>query len=171
MADIGINTKAAFHIYDFGENQSAEYARSSQVSEAWKTLGVANIAHSHVLVADVKPKESWLATLQDRHQSAWALTQPPPNWYVQRRELFGNQAARSFGSDHELSLGRAKIESLQIAQEIKDSLDKDNKADDQAQTLRLEKQRGAISSLFDTIVEITDLIRLVRGRMGQFLGA
>lgn len=170
MSDINVNTNS-FHIYDFGESQSAEYARSSQVSEAWKNLGVANIAHSHVSVADVKPRESWLASLQERYQSAWALTQPPPNWYVQRRELFGNQAARSFGSDHELSLGRAKIESLQIQQEIeRNASAKEEDTQLQAHTLRLEKQRGAISSLFDSIVEITDLIRLVRGRMGQFLG-
>lgn len=169
MADININ-QSSFHIYDFGKTQSEEYAASSQVAEAWKNLGVTNIAQ-HVSVADVKPRESWLASLQERHQSSWAITQPPPNWYVQRRELFGNQAAISFGSDHQMSLGRAKIESLQIKQEIQQSSSfKEDPSQLQAHTMRLEKQRGAISSLFESISEITDLIRLVRGRMGQFLG-
>lgn len=174
--NIDSTASKAFHIYDFGHEQSQVYADASKVAESWKTLGVSNVAHIHAWVSDVRPKESWLDTLQERYVTAWAMTRPPPNWHLQRRDLFANCAARSLGTDHELALNRAKVESMNIVEELKESAHlqvqkEDEEEVDRSTAMRFEKQRTAVSQLFEKVVEISDMIRLVRGRMGQFLGA
>jgi hypothetical protein len=146
----------SFHVYDFGPNQSEAYAKAIRDLEGLHKLGDPNMVHLNAWVDNVVGEIPELRKSYHLYVPSplpWVQFKQPPNWIVQRRGLFTSVLIRSMGTERDVEIASANIDSTETS------------------TLSQNRQKEAIQSFFEQAEELGAQISLIHGNMGRFLGA